>query len=104
MQIILRRFFLFLLILSFYSPGLVAADETNESNGSPIDVMGKVLDHDYIEVAGKKIYLPRIFLAGGQFYFYANTESALASGDFIVENERILCQYRKRPGFRGFYR
>jgi F-type H+-transporting ATPase subunit a len=90
MQIILRRLFLFLLILSFYTPGLVAADETNESNGSPIDVMGKVLDHDYIEVAGKKIYLPRIFLAGGQFYFYANTESALASGDFVVGNEQIV--------------
>jgi F-type H+-transporting ATPase subunit a len=89
MQTALRGLFLFLLIVSLQAPGVVAADEPEES-GSPIDVMGKILDHDYIEIAGKKVYLPRILYSGGQFYFYSNTASALDSGEFVMSETGIV--------------
>jgi F-type H+-transporting ATPase subunit a len=59
-----------------------AAAETEESS-SPIDVMGKIADHDYIESPFGKVYLPRIFWVEGQLYTYANTKKALESGEFI---------------------
>jgi hypothetical protein len=58
------------------------AAETEESS-SPIDVMGKIADHDYIESPFGKVYLPRIFWVEGQLYTYANTKKALESGEFI---------------------
>lgn len=66
---------------------LLAAQASDTGSDSVIDVIGKVVDHDYVEVVGKKVYLPRIFLADGQFYFYANTSSALESGQFIENDE-----------------
>ncbi len=84
-----RYFFPSLLILLFSFTHLAAAQDSNGSE-SPIDVMSKVLDHDYLEVANQKIYLPRIFFVDGGFYFYPNTERALASGDFIEENGSIV--------------
>jgi len=89
MQTALRGLFLLLLIVSLQAPGVIAADEPGES-GSPIDVMGKILDHDYIEIAGKKVYLPRIFYSAGQFYFYSNTASALDSGEFEMSEAGIV--------------
>jgi F-type H+-transporting ATPase subunit a len=91
MQIVLRHFFFLLPLLFLFlnTPGLVAADESGESESS-IDVMGKVSDHDYLEVLNQKIYLPRIFMVGGQFYIYANTESALSSGEFVEGENGII--------------
>lgn len=65
--------------------GMQASD--NGENESVIDVMGKVMDHDYVEVGPKKVYLPRIFLVDGEFYFYSNTTSALDSGEFTESEE-----------------
>ncbi|MEX1010612.1 MAG: F0F1 ATP synthase subunit A [Balneolaceae bacterium] len=66
-----------------------AADESDESS-APIDVMGKVLDHDYIDALGMKFYLPRILLAGGDLYLYKSTESALESGEFIMQDSGLV--------------
>ncbi len=78
----LRPFFLFILLFCLITPLPAVANEVEETESS-LDVMGKVLDHDYVEIAGKKIYLPRIFYVDGNFYFYSNTQSALESGEFV---------------------
>lgn len=83
MSLILRRVSITVIAILIFSPVLLASDGQQETQESSIDVMGKVSDHDYFETAFGKIYLPRIFLADGGFYFYSNTESALASGQFM---------------------
>lgn len=70
--------FLFILVLN---PNLLAAD-SSENNEPVIDVIGKVVDHDYFEIFNQKFYLPRIFLVDGGLHFYRNTQSAIESGDF----------------------
>ena len=89
---ILRRLVLTSLALFVFAPGLAAADSSsNSSDGPPIDVMGKVADHNYVDLPGDfDIHLPRIILADGNWYFYANTESALESGDFVEENHALV--------------
>lgn len=87
----LRRLFLAVLILAVISPSLKAADDsTEESDDVPIDVMGKVQDHDYLEVAGYKLYLPRILVVEGEWYFFPNTEAALESGAFVDEDHQLV--------------
>src|SRR6056297_89971 len=85
----LRRLSVTILLLFAINPGLLAAD-TEESSGGSFDIMGKVLDHDYVEVVGVKLYLPRILLVDGEWYFYANTKSALESGEFMQTEESGL--------------
>lgn len=85
----LRRLYLTLLFPLLFTPLLMGADQSAGSE-SPIDVMGKVLDHDYLEVAGTKIYLPRILLVEGQFYVYPTTSHALESGEFVQDEGRIV--------------
>ncbi len=80
---IVRRVAAIILLLLAYNPVLIASDADGDQ-GSAIDVMGKVADHDYFELPGKKIYLPRILLADGEWYFYSNTASALESGEFVM--------------------
>lgn len=70
------------------SVAVAEAAETEESS-SPIDVMGKIADHDYIESPFGKLYLPRIFWLDGQLYTYSSTKKALASGEFI-EKEGVI--------------
>lgn len=70
------------------SVSVAEAAETEESS-SPIDVMGKIADHDYIESPFGKLYLPRIFWLDGQLYTYSSTKKALASGEFI-EKEGVI--------------
>lgn len=78
-----------LLLLAFNS-NLFAADASDDQE-SVIDVMGKVVDHDYFElVGGKKVYLPRILLVDGDWYFYANTQSAIESGEFVQAESDIV--------------
>jgi len=55
-----------------------------------IDVMGKVSDHDYLEVLGTKIYLPRILLVDGQLYAYSTTDGAVESGEFVMEEGSLV--------------
>jgi F-type H+-transporting ATPase subunit a len=85
----LRRLSVTILLLFAINPGLLAADTEESSDGS-FDIMGKVLDHDYVEVVGMKVYLPRILLVDGEWYFYANTKSALESGEFMQTEEAGL--------------
>ena len=85
-----RRLLVTALILFTVVPTIQATQETpQESSGAPIDVTGKVQDHNYLEVAGLKINLPRIFLVEGEWFFYSSTKSAIESGEF-VENEQGL--------------
>lgn len=86
----LRRLLLTLLIFAFISPTLHAADDAEEADDMPIDVIGKVQDHDYLEVAGAKIYLPRILVVEGEWYFFSSTESALESGLFEEANHSLV--------------
>src|SRR5690625_1828581 len=100
MSLILRRVSITIILLLIISPVLLASSvqqetqessaEQQESEGSSIDVMGKVSDHNYFETPFGYIQLPRIFLADGQFYFYPNTGAALASGDFVETEEGLL--------------
>lgn len=64
--------------------------EQETEAGSPIDVMGKVINHDYLTVAGYHIPLPRILLVEGEWFFYPSTEAAAASGNFIIANHTLI--------------
>lgn len=67
-----------------------AVSEDAQESSSPIDVMGKVADHDYIESPFGKVYLPRFFWVDGQFYAFANTKKALASNEFVEKEGAII--------------
>lgn len=70
---------------------LIAADSTNgDEEEKIIDVMGKVSDHDYLEVVGTKIYLPRILIVDSEPYFYSTTNSAIESGEFMMEDGALV--------------
>jgi F-type H+-transporting ATPase subunit a len=81
MSKIMRRAAAIVLFLLAYSPDVVASDANNDQE-SVIDVMGKVSNHDYFELPWTKVYLPRIFLSDGDWFFYSNTKSAVESGEF----------------------
>ncbi len=85
----LRRLSITILLLFAINPHVLASDVEESSDGS-LDVVGKALNHDYIEVPGAKIYLPRILLVDGSWYFYANTKSAVESGEFMQLEEAGL--------------
>ncbi|MDZ7773427.1 MAG: F0F1 ATP synthase subunit A [Balneolaceae bacterium] len=57
-----------------------------ESDGAPIDLMGKISDHHYLDVMGYHLELPRIILAGGQWHFYGSTHAAVESGRFTEDH------------------
>ncbi len=80
----LRHLLFLSLILLVLNPSVLANDATSDTDDAEpiVDVMGKVLDHDYLVVMGATIPLPRIFLVDGDWYFYPNTQSALDSGEF----------------------
>lgn len=70
---------------------LMASDSTSgDEEEKIIDVMGKVSDHDYLEVLGAKFYLPRILIVDGEPHFYPNTNSAIESGEFIMEDGSLV--------------
>ncbi|MEX2601409.1 MAG: F0F1 ATP synthase subunit A [Balneolaceae bacterium] len=79
------RCLLVTLLFSFIVSPVVLADTEDETSGS-IDIMGKVADHDYLELAGAKLYLPRILYADGSLDIYANTERAVESGKYMLDN------------------
>ena len=87
MSRILRRFAVTALFLLTINPALTAADapDTEESQSeNPIDVIGKVQDHYYLDIAGYYFYLPRIIFVEGNVMpkVYPSTEAAVASGEF----------------------
>jgi F-type H+-transporting ATPase subunit a len=79
---VLRRLFVTLLFTLSFTPSVMAAD-ASDSNGGGFDVLGKVVDHDYLEFANQKFYLPRILYSGDEWYMYRNTASAIESGEFV---------------------
>ncbi|MFO7847259.1 MAG: F0F1 ATP synthase subunit A [Balneolaceae bacterium] len=87
---ILRGTLITILLLLAFHPTAIAQDDASQGEEEPvIDVMGKIVDHDYLEVAGAKIYLPRILLVDGDWYFYSSTTAALESGEF-QEQDGVL--------------
>ena len=82
-----RRLLVTALILLIVVPTTEAFQESAEesSGGAPIDVTGKVQDHNYLDVAGYHLSLPRIILVEGDLYFYGSTESAIESGEFVEQ-------------------
>lgn len=90
MSKLLRRVAVTVLFLFAFNPVILASDATNDQE-SVIDVLGKVSDHDYFELAGGyKIYLPRIFFSGGQWYFFSSTNAAVESGEFVLSDEGLI--------------
>ncbi len=92
MPLALRHLLLLPLFLLVLNPSVSANNSTDDAQPVEpvIDVMGKVLDHDYLMILGATIPLPRIFLVDGDWYFYANTQSAIASDEFQrVEGEIV---------------
>lgn len=83
MSRILRRIAVTALFFFTINPALTAADASGESE-NPIDVIGKVQDHYYLDVAGYHLYLPRILFVEGSAvpYVYGSTEAAVESGNF----------------------
>lgn len=85
---------LFLLFLITQAPDLLASDRQSDadtSSDSPIDVMGTVLDHDYIDITGLyRLYLPRILYVDGSFHLYRDTQSALESGEFVATEAGLV--------------
>lgn len=72
-----------ILLLMLFHPAAIAQNQAAQAEEEPvIDVMGKIVDHDYLTLVGVKIYLPRILIVEGELYTYANTKSALESGEF----------------------
>ncbi len=91
----LRRLILTLLFLSISTSTTFAADAAEGDDEPVIDVMGTVLDHDYLKLPGMKIYLPRIFYwenAEGekQVSFFASTKKAVASDEFEEVAEHTI--------------
>lgn len=87
-----RRLFITTLFVFVCIPGswAVQVDEEATSDESPIDVVGKVQDHHALEVAGMHIPLPRIILAGGEWYYYGSTEAAVASANFARQDGELV--------------
>lgn len=90
-----RRLFLTILLLSVFTPNLLAADAETKGEEPVIDVMGTVADHDYFKTAFGKIYLPRLILwqdASGSTRFSAalSSKSLLKSGDFVDDHGALI--------------
>ncbi len=82
-----RRLFITLLLILFFAPISHASEKAaQDSEGAPIDVINKVVDHHELAVLGAHIPLPRIMLVEGQWYFYGSTESAAASDEFTMKS------------------
>lgn len=85
---LIRRFALLTIAFTLFSTTLIAAESSDSENSAP-DFLGYVADHDNLEVFGVKIYLPRILLVDGEWYFFANTHAAVESGAFIDNNHKL---------------
>ena len=82
-----RRLLVTLLLFLFLTPLNHASDQAEKSSeGAPIDVVGKVVDHNELAIPGGYIPLPRILLVDGEWYFYGSTESAVESGKFVQKD------------------
>lgn len=96
-----RRLLVTALILFTVVPNVEAIQETATAQDAqsaetekdiPIDVMGKVQDHYYFDLAGYHMPLPRIIFVDGSFlpYWFWSTEAAVASGKFEEQPDHSL--------------
>ncbi|MCW9707374.1 F0F1 ATP synthase subunit A [Fodinibius salsisoli] len=85
-----RRVFVTLLIFLLVAPIVNAEQAGEDESGSPIDVMGKVVDHHSLALPGADLPLPRILLVDGEWSFYWSTHAAVESGDFVEENHALV--------------
>lgn len=86
-----RRLFVTFLLFLFLTPLTHASEKSaQDSEGAPIDVVGKVVDHHELAVLGAHIPLPRIMLVEGEWYFYGSTEGAVESGDFVEKDGALV--------------
>jgi len=86
-----RRLFVTFLLVLFFTPFTQASEKSaQDSEGAPIDVVGKVADHHELAVLGYHIPLPRIMFVDGEWYFYGSTEGAVESGEFVEEDGALV--------------
>lgn len=86
----LRRVSVACLILLLFTNLSFATDASGNEEKPVIDVVGKIVPHDYFEIFNQKIPLPRIFYVEGDFHFYANTNEAVQSGEFVVQDDQLV--------------
>lgn len=89
----LHRPLLTVLILLFATSSLRASQDQpveEESKDIPIDVVGKVQDHNYLNIAGYHLELPRILLVDGEWHFYPTTHAAVESGRFVEQDHTLV--------------
>lgn len=84
-----RRTVLTASLLLFFVP-VTKAQPAAAEEAPPIDVVGKVQDHHTLDVAGMHIPLPRILLVEGEWYTFASTEAAIASGEFREQAHTLV--------------
>jgi len=86
-----RRLFVTFLLVLFFTPVTQASEKSaQDSDGAPIDVVGKVVDHHELAVLGMHIPLPRIMLVEGEWYFYGSTDAAVESGEFVMDHGALV--------------
>lgn len=90
-RIIAPILFLLLLCPDLQAKDFVQDETSEQEEGEAIiDVMGQIVDHHYIKMAGGiKVYLPRIFFVGGDVYFFSDTQSVIESEEFELRGEEI---------------
>lgn len=89
-----RRLSVTLLLILIFAPLTNASEKAaQDSEGAPIDVVGKVVDHHELALLGYHIPLPRIFFVEGEGavpYWYGSTESAIESGEFLEKDGALV--------------
>lgn len=90
----LRRLTITAAIIFFFCSSVQAMQHSDSQakaeEGSPIDVMGYVSNHNHFTVAGYELPLPRILLANGSWYFFWTTEAAAESDAFALKNHLLV--------------
>ncbi len=82
MKLFFRLFFLTLLITT----GITAVAEANSENENRVDLIGKVVDHYYLDFKPlTTIELPRLIYDEGQFYAFRSTTALLNTSDRFVD-------------------
>jgi F-type H+-transporting ATPase subunit a len=89
-----RRLCVTLAVFLFFTPftqQILASDQHSQtSDEAPIDVVGKVADHNELAVLGYHIPLPHILLVEGEWYVYGSTEAAIESGEFVQKDGALV--------------
>jgi len=89
-----RRLVVTALLLLTISPSVAALESQSGQSDQemPIDVIGKVQDHHYLDFAGYPLPLPRILFVEGSYFpdIFWSTEGAIESGKFSEDADHAL--------------